>query len=57
MFKRIWIHIKDKLNEPTYRELWEEQNKMLDKNKEEKRKLLRQIVKLKKENERLSENG
>ena len=57
MFKRLLIHIKDKLNEPTYRELWEEQNKMLDKNKEEKRKLLRQIVKLKKENERLSENG
>jgi hypothetical protein len=56
MLKRLLIHIKDKLNEPTYRELWEEQNKMLDKNKEEKRKLLRQIVKLKKENERLSEN-
>ena len=57
MFKRLYIHLRDKLNEPTYRELWEEQNKMLDKNKEEKRKLLRQIVKLKKENERLSENG
>lgn len=56
MFKRLFIHLRDKLNEPTYRELWEEQNKMLDKNKEEKRKLLRQIVKLKKENERLSEN-
>jgi len=57
MFKRLFIHLRDKLNEPTYRELWEEQNKMLDKNKEEKRKLLRQIVKLKKENERLSEDG
>lgn len=57
MFKRLFIHLKDKLNEPTYRELWEQQNKMLDKNKEEKRKLLRQIVKLKKENERNEKNG
>lgn len=57
MLKRLLIHIKDKLNEPTYRELWEEQNKMLDKNKEEKRKLLRQIVKLKKENERKEKDG
>ena len=57
MFKRIWIHIKDNLNEPTYRELYEKQNIMLDKNKEEKRKLLRKIVKLQKEIERISENG
>lgn len=57
MFKRILINLKDKLNEPTYRELWEQQNKELDKRKAEKRKLLKQIVKLKKENERLSENG
>lgn len=57
MFKRLFIHLRDKLNEPTYRELWEEQNKMLDKNKEEKRKLLRQIVKLKKENERKEKDG
>ena len=57
MIKRLLIHIKDNLNEPTYRELWEQQNVMLDKNKEEKRKLLRKIVKLQKEVERLSENG
>ena len=57
MFKRLWTHIKDNLNEPTYRELYEKQNIMLDKNKEEKRKLLRKIVKLQKEIERISENG
>lgn len=57
MFKRLWIHIKDKLNEPTYRELWEEQNKLLDKQKAERKTLLRKIVKLQKENERISENG
>lgn len=57
MFKRLLIHLRDKLNEPTYRELWEQQNKELDKRKAEKRKLLRKIVKLQKENERLSENG
>lgn len=56
MFKRLFIHIKDKLYEPTYRELWEEQNKELDKRKVEKRNLLKKIVKLQKENERLSEN-
>lgn len=57
MFKRLWIHIKDNLNEPTYRELWEEQNKMLDKNKVEKRKLLKQIVKLKNEKKDLEEQN
>lgn len=46
MLKRIWIQLKDKLQEKTYRELWEEQNILLDKQKLEIRRRDKKIMKL-----------
>ena len=46
MFKRLLIHIKDKLYEPTYRELWEEQNMLIDHQKVEIRRRDKKILRL-----------
>lgn len=46
MIKRLLIHIKDKLDEKTYKELWEEQNKQLDKQKLEIRRRDKKIMRL-----------
>lgn len=46
MIKRLLIHIKDKLDEKTYKELWEEQNILLDKQKLEIRRRDKKIMKL-----------
>jgi hypothetical protein len=46
MIKRLLIHIKDKLDEKTYKELWEEQNIQLDKQKLEIRRRDKKIMKL-----------
>lgn len=52
MFKRIWVHLKDKLFEKTYKELWEEQNILLDKQKLEIRRRDKKIMKLELEKEK-----
>lgn len=46
MLNRLLIHIKDKLDEKTYKELWEEQNIQLDKQKLEIRRRDKKIMKL-----------
>lgn len=46
MLNRLLIHIKDKLVEKTYKELWEEQNIQLDKQKLEIRRRDKKIMKL-----------
>jgi len=53
MFKRLLIHIKDKLYEPTYRELWEEQNMLIDHQKVEIRRRDKKIMRLNKRLERI----
>ena len=57
MFKRIIKVLRDKLEEPTYKELWEEQNIMLDHQKVEIRRRDKKIMMLSKKLERLSENN
>lgn len=52
MIERLWVHIKDKLFEKTYKELWEEQNILLDKQKLEIRRRDKKIMKLELELER-----
>lgn len=52
MIKRLLVHIKDKLNEPTYRELWEEQNLFIDHQKVEIRRRDKKIMRLNKQLER-----
>ena len=52
MFKRIIKVLKDKLDEPTYKELWEEQNLLLDHQKVEIRRRDKKIMRLNKQLER-----
>lgn len=52
MFKRLWVHFKDALFEKTYKELWEEQNILLDKQKLEIRRRDKKIMKLELEKEK-----
>lgn len=54
MFKRLLVHIKDKLNEPTYRELWEQQNMFIDHQKVEIRRRDKKIMRLNKQLERIN---
>lgn len=47
IFRRIFIQIKDKLFEETYKELYEKQNKLLDKNSLTITRQRKQIARLK----------